>query len=531
MAAHYASRRFAACAAGASLAALPWQRREEQWRPWLYCEVRHAPLQSLQGLLHLRQEAFVTGREALDVHSVYNFKDTIGEGGFGKVVRATHRRTGVQRAIKVIPKRGSRSEALNEIRALSELGDHPHIVKLIEYFEDSKRFYLVQALCDGPDLAELLADAVNGVREQRLTEREVSIVIRDCIRSVIGCHARGFIHRDLKLDNFMVADKSDGVVKVIDFGLAARSPERSELTEVTGTVFYRAPEMMVPRWRRAKSADVGGQPGGYDKSVDVWSLGVVLFALLAGEPLFKHSLSAREVQDKLADPKYVRDRVRYCPALRDCGQDARDLLTRMLDRDPRLRITTSEALKHPFVLRHSHETLNREELQERAARQERLRLAADTAALDAKVSAFAGAPRLRQIALLALTHVASEETDPTGELRALRQVFCDLDHDGDGRIALGEGGKELNFAEFLACSLPQSLIDEELCSEVFLMMDRDFDGAVDARDLLPLAGNCEKECEEIIREAEERLRGPGSPCSGRLTMEDFQLFLRGSGAK
>lgn len=547
-----AAGRLAACV-GASLAASRWlqQQQRQRGRPQLPQPHRPASLAARCEQRHwqLNREAFISGREFLDVHSLYLFKESIGEGGFGKVFQATHRRTGTLRAIKVIPKRDNVEEVKNELAALIEL-DHPHIVRLIEYFEDQARFYLVQALCDGPDLAEMMREATGGrsrvgERTGPLPEREVSIVMRDCLKSVIGCHSHGFVHRDIKLDNFMVTGQ-EGIVKMIDFGLAV---QKADLTEAAGTSIYRAPEMMIPAWRRRLSAE-GRETSSptYDKAVDVWSLGVMLFSLLTGESLFKRTLDARSVRDRLVDPKFVQDRLRHCQALKGCSEEGRDLLSRMLQHDPVERISTTDALHHPFIQRTYYETLD-QNLHPSTEEEPPV----DTALLT-KFSDFARAPRLRQIAILAMTHLLTEQSDHHQDLKSLRHMFRILDQDGDGQISLQElrrleeygvaipadladvfsacdvnGTGNMNYVEFFACGLPSSMIDEGLCTEAFLLLDRNFSGRLEADDLQLLMRKSPRvfgmeEYEAIIQEAELAVK---HGAEGSLAFQDFHLFLRG----
>jgi len=518
--------RVAACA-GVGLAAAPWRRRRAPSGP-LRCE---GPRPFVLG-----REAFISGREFTDVHTHYAFSEQLGEGGFGKVVLATHKRTGVRRAIKVIPKRDNAEDVKNEIRALAEL-DHPHIVKLVECFEDDARFYLVEGLCDGPDLAGLISSGA-------LPERDVSIILRGCLKAVAGCHAHGFIHRDIKLENFMVCH---GVVQMIDFGLAARYGPGGELTEVTGTHLYRAPEMFAPRRRLASRGGKASElPHGYNKPVDIWSMGVVMFALLTGESLFKLGSTPRAVQDRLVDPGYVQDRLRHCQALKACCPEARDLLAQMLQHDPRERITTVAALQHPFILRFSRELLHHDE---HAAQ---LKL---DASIFQKMATFARMPRLRQIAILAMAHRASEQLDESGELHIVRQTFRFLDQDGDGQISMEElrrleshgiplpdnlqemfeacdlcGSGFVNQVEFVACCLPPAKLSEQLCTEAFMILDRNFSGELDAEDLQLLAKEFQvQECKAILHEAEAVVRGTEN-VTGRLTFEEFHRFIRGSEA-
>lgn len=527
------------------------------------------------------------------VHSEYEIEGPIGRGGFGQVYAGIHKRTQMQRAIKCIPKRTtSESEFEAEVQALSDI-DHPHIVKLVEYFEDANNFYLVQELCEGPDLVEFINQQADA--DCLISEKEVSVIVRQCLMSVLGCHAAGFIHRDIKLDNFIISGR-DRAVKMIDFGLATRFFPDATFTKEIGTVHYRAPEMLAERQD-------------YDGLVDEWSLGVVMYLLLTGEfpvpnvgtidigsnyevkdcngswwPMTVQekntngtfvvdvhdgrgtclkrvsTVNIRREEDDLRtclrDPRYIPMRLRQSSSLnaRRTSHSARDLLGKLLQHDPKERITAAAALSHPFILQHYHDCLPGSERYYEFSIDSYCQNRFLEATIG-KLRRFAQAPKLKQLGLLAMTHIATAQ-DVSEELFILRHLFREIDVNGDGEVSLEEitdffsimgvdvapdleevyracdsnGTGALNVVEFIAATMSVDKVDKKLYSEVFRLLDRTNSGNIVAQDLGILFRSSKfdaQERDQIIAEAESTIRGTGARFTGTLDFDDFHCLMRG----
>lgn len=436
------------------------------------------------------------------IDSEYEFKEIIGEGSFGKVHKAQHRRTGILRAVKEIPHTGTADEDFElELKALQAL-DHPHIVEVIEYFDDISSFFLVMELCTGPDIFTYVLDQMDSPEgDGFVPESEISVLLRQCLKSVLCCHAHGFVHRDLNAKNFMITG-DDRTVKLIDFGLATRFYgylPQDQYIEIAGTSHYMAPEMMIS--------------GKYSPAVDMWSLGVLLYVCLTGLMLLPKDDDRKK--HLLGKKAYVEKKLEKCTQLqkRACSAQARDLLRMMLKYDPAERISASEALSHPFILKHCHEYLGG--------------AVAATTQLDEtvidKLRSFAKAPRLKKVAQLFMAHLAEHDA----ELLAARHNFRTLDQSGDGEITREEleagllaagidpptdmaeifdgccahpAGK-LHFVEFLACTMPESLIDERLCHEAFSLLDPESKGRLAAEDLQAVCRFDWERCRKMVQQA------------------------------
>lgn len=143
--------------------------------------------------------------------------------------------------------------------------DHPNVVRLEEVYESEAAIYLVMELCTGGDLFDRLSDKPN----HRYTEEACARVVKQICSSVRYLHSKGIIHRDLKLENFLFStSEKDSEIKMCDFGLSKHFQIGDKHSEVVGTPYSVAPEVIL---------------GSYNEKCDVWAIGVVTYVLLCGE--------------------------------------------------------------------------------------------------------------------------------------------------------------------------------------------------------------------------------------------------------
>jgi len=418
-----------------------------------------------------------------------------------------------------------------EIRALTAL-DHPHIVKVVEYFEDKEDFYIVQEFCSGQDVCEYLMQAADK-SGRGVPQQDASIILRQCLKAVIGCHSRGFVHRDLKPDNFMI-DGTDRTVKLIDFGFASRLQSQAEADEVVGTPDYLPPEMVHHK-------------GHYSGAVDIWSLGVVFWMLLTNEMLLDFELdSVQKWRDKLKDGSYIKSRL-SSTTLAHASPDARDLLQKMLEVNPSNRISAKEALTHPFIEAHWGEDLD-------GAKHSNLKWDFDRGIID-KMRRFVAAPVIKKMALLCLAHIAPASESVGGaelseRLLVGRHLFRTVDADGDGTVTLaeltrvlrqenidipadlpelldlcsgmGSGSGSVHFCDVMACLLIDTHCPEALIHEVFRSIDANDSGVIDIGDLQQLFAGTGLSYQDGIASIQE-LDHAGK---GTLTYHDFCTLMR-----
>eukprot|EP01038_Epipyxis_sp_PR26KG_P006797 gene6797-9310_t len=275
------------------------------------------------------RENFVGG-SCSDMYEVHG-TSKLGKGSYGSVYLATHRVTGDERAVKVMNVDRITSYYLRklhtEIAILKSL-DHPNIIKLQDVFFGKRSVYIVTDLCRGGELFELL----NSGKNQGFVFREdrASKLMRDMLSAVNYLHENGIVHRDLKLENFLFEDhNSNSPLILIDFGLSKHFSPEEKLTQKVGSCYYTAPEVLN---------------GNYDFRCDIWSLGVLCYMLLSGTPPFfgksvedvYHSILTKEASFQDKKFKHV-------------SNSCMDFMKRLLVREPKGRLTTSEALQHPFI--------------------------------------------------------------------------------------------------------------------------------------------------------------------------------------
>jgi len=459
----------------------------------------------------------------------YSIREMLGEGGYSTVHRAVHKRTGIVRAVKRLDKAKTDHERFeSEVRSLMIL-DHPHIVKVIEYFEEKHDFYLVTEFCVSIDLFDYI-EACKGV-----PEKEAALLFRQCLLAVAGCHSSGIIHRDLKPENFILMRK-DHSIKLIDFGLSTRCEDRPS-KDLFGTPIYMAPEAFTNEsWHAA-------EPG------EVWSLGCILFVMLTTDA----SPDGEEVRkDSGLVEKHLASSLRF----ETLSGEARDLIERMLQVDPERRPSIEEALEHPFLASCARPAMPQRQF------------ARSCMQLPWKMKAFAEAPLLRRIATQCIVHLAASSALPDNlglEFEKARHVFRALDATGSGIVTedclrerlVSEGAslpddfsgtfakctcstlghksatEHLEYTVFVACEMFDSMWPESLYRETFNILDRSHSGVLEVEDLVTLASNSSQEEEASEIEASALFLGASTAISevdldnsGYIRYERFMEIMR-----
>ncbi|KAL1922181.1 uncharacterized protein VTP21DRAFT_9720 [Calcarisporiella thermophila] len=257
----------------------------------------------------------------------YEIGKLIGKGAFGRVYKAIGRQghyAGQEVAIKMIDKTQApnlRKRMKSEVEIHWNL-QHPAILSLYDYFEDATHIYLVMELCEKGELYQYLQ------KRALLSEAEARGVMRRLVEGLMYLHSQGIVHRDLKLSNILLTKEYE--VKIADFGLATRVRGSSaEQITMCGTPNYISPEIL------------SRQP--YGLSTDVWSLGCMLITFLTGKPPFE----SKEMKNTLERVQKADYKIPSHLSI-----EARDLIHRMLQPDPKLRLPLSQILIQPFFDSH-----------------------------------------------------------------------------------------------------------------------------------------------------------------------------------
>uniref|UniRef100_A0A1I8A8Q2 non-specific serine/threonine protein kinase n=1 Tax=Steinernema glaseri TaxID=37863 RepID=A0A1I8A8Q2_9BILA len=269
----------------------------------------------------LDQKHFTSNPNPLS--GLYVVHEELGSGGFGKVKLATHLLTGQHVAIKIIDKRligDDLPRVTTELAALKTLC-HQNICRLYQYIETDTKFYVVMEYCSGGELFDYI------VKKNRLEESEARHFFRQLVQAIAYVHASGFAHRDLKPENLLLTD--DLHLKLIDFGLCAnpRKGLNNSLSTCCGSPAYAAPELIQGLAYRGDE-------------VDIWSMGVLLYTLLCGALPFEdnnmQTLYRKIIRGVYQEPEFL-------------STNSRNLLSSMLQVNPKKRITIKDLLLHPWM--------------------------------------------------------------------------------------------------------------------------------------------------------------------------------------
>lgn len=261
------------------------------------------------------------------IDDYYTLGKEIGRGGFSIVVEGTKKKTGEKFAIKCIKKTMVEGDDIKLLRReihIMKKVNHPNILKLFEVFESDDEFFLVMELVSGKELFDKI------VERGQYSEKDAANIVRQIVSAVEYLHANGIAHRDLKPENLLSAE-TDGqeVIKIADFGFSKNFGEEKLMTSC-GSPGYVAPEVLTCE--------------SYDKSVDMWSVGVIIYILLCGYPPF-YADNAPALFKKIMDVKYDFDD----PSWDDVSDGAKDLIRNLLVKDPKKRYTASQCLQDAWV--------------------------------------------------------------------------------------------------------------------------------------------------------------------------------------
>lgn len=389
------------------------------------------------------------------IYDNYEFLAPIGRGAFGRVLRARHRTTGQLCACKALVISSPLELDLvgAEVTILKAL-NHPNILHLRETFvepsnSDRRKIYIITDLCTGGDLLFRIAYHYTTLKSP-MTEAHVAYQLRQILSAVMYCHRRGIVHRDIKPDNVLFVDATaTSPLKLIDFGLAGFARQlRERAVEVSlprskslgrlakllprigakwlhvrkvmmqraGNAFYMAPEMIHGEF--------------YDQKVDMFSIGAIMCEVLTGvHPFYTPSVDdAHSVQAKIIAPKPAslpRD------LFKNISDEAFDLCQRLLEKNPKHRLSAEQALAHPWfqnpLLPSPYGNIN-------------------TGSLNSHVfeglRQYRSLNKLKQAALQVLAQELHEE-----QVQELRDAFLALDAEGDGLLSpeeLAEGARRVH---------------------------------------------------------------------------------------
>jgi len=252
----------------------------------------------------------------------------IGEGTFGTVRLAKHKKFKTTAAIKLLNKRfieqcDCEEYLFNEIHALDKLSQHKTILKIYEVIEDESNVAIVTEYVPGGTLLQRI------LSKAYLPEEEAKTIFYDIVCAMDFAHQNNFLHRDLKCENIFMTKKNGGSPKIGDWGFASIRNPGEKLTQDCGSVHYSSPEICQGRE--------------YDESTDTWSLGIMLVVMTTGSfPFFStSSRNIQEVQRRICSGVYELPNF--------LSPNLVSLISQMLQTDPTNRLSLQRVLQHPWL--------------------------------------------------------------------------------------------------------------------------------------------------------------------------------------
>ncbi|XP_062026707.1 calcium-dependent protein kinase 10 [Rosa rugosa] len=434
----------------------------------------------------------------------------LGRGEFGITYLCTDRETKEALACKSISKRKLRTavdieDVRREVAIMSNLPEHPNIVKLKATYEDNENVHLVMELCEGGELFDRI------VARGHYSERAAANVARTVAEVVRMCHANGVMHRDLKPENFLFSNKKEhSPLKAIDFGLSVFFKPGEKFMEIVGSPYYMAPEVLKRN---------------YGPEVDIWSAGVILYILLCGVPPF---WAESEQGVALAILRGVIDFKREpWPQI---SESAKSLVRQMLDPDPKKRLTAQQVLEHPWL--------------QNAKKAPNVPLGD---IVRPRLKQFSIMNRFKKKALRVIAEHLSVK-----EVEVIRDMFTLMDTDKDGRVTYEElktglqkvgsqlaepevkmlmevadvdGNGFLDYGEFAAVTIHlQKLENDEHLRRAFIFFDKDGSGYIELVELRQALADETGETDmdvltDIMREVD-------TDKDGRISYDEFVAMMK-----
>ncbi|CAL5097789.1 unnamed protein product [Urochloa decumbens] len=437
----------------------------------------------------------------------YQLGEELGRGEFGVTRRCRDAATGETLACKSISKRKLRSsvdveDVRREVAIMRSLPEHASVVRLREAFEDADAVHLVMEVCEGGELFDRI------VSRGHYTERAAAGVIRTIMEVVLHCHKHGVMHRDLKPENFLYANTSENSpLKVIDFGLSVCFKPGDRFSEIVGSPYYMAPEVLKRN---------------YGQEIDIWSAGVILYILLCGVPPFW-----AETDEGIAQA-IIRSNIDFerepWPKV---SENAKDLVRKMLDPSPYSRLTAQQVLEHPWI--------------QNASAAPNIPLGE---AVRSRLKQFTVMNKFKKKALLMVA-----EYLPAEELEAIKELFHMLDTNKDGHLTIEElrkglqsighnvhdtdvdmlmeaadidGNGTLDCKEFVTVSIYLKKIrSEDHLPKLFSYFDKNGSGYIEIEELkeaLSPRGD-QKAIDDIILDVDKDK-------DGKISYEEFELMMK-----
>ena len=254
---------------------------------------------------------------------------TIDHGAFGTVLHVLDLTTNKDMAVKVINKNATRYSHIDKMKeevSILRILSHPNIVKFYGYIETTNQLLIKMEYIKYGSLKQWIK------KRDKITEEEASIILKKILSAIEYLHSKQICHRDIKPENIMLSEENDlNSIKIIDFGLSAQNFDLLINNDYCGTYIYMAPELIEKKL--------------YFNSVDMWSIGILMFILLnkGKHPFYVKGDTKREIAKKIKIGK-INFYEKISPM-------AKHLILKLLEPNPSWRYTAIQAIKHPWITR------------------------------------------------------------------------------------------------------------------------------------------------------------------------------------
>ena len=276
---------------------------------------------------HCLKEAF----GYLNFFDYYEMLDDLGEGIFGSVKLGVEKKTKERVAIKIIKKNKTKPSDIELVRTeidVMKLCHHPNVVHLLDHFENAEYIFIVMEYIRGGRLTDYMKE-----KKFNFTEKRAAELIYQIALGVKYLHKYGIIHRDLKPDNIMLTEAGDkGQIKIMDFGLSKILGKKEKTVDGFGTLTFVSPEVLIRK--------------PYNKEIDIWSIGVILYLMLSGDLPFDDE---EDNEEKIAK-SIVFNEVEFPE--KKFGKRSKEVINLIkgcLTKEPKNRIKIDEIIKSDWI--------------------------------------------------------------------------------------------------------------------------------------------------------------------------------------
>jgi len=403
------------------------------------------------------------------------------------------------KAFKLAGLVGEKKQQLESEVEIFLVMDHPHVTRLYDVYEEAHTLNMVMECMEGGELFDRVTEL------KQFSERDAADSVWQMLLALNYLHSHGMVHRDLKLENFLYDQKNSSHLKLIDFGFSKVWEASVKMHVSCGTLSYVAPEVL------AKS---------YTSQCDLWSLGVIVFILLAGYMPFS---GAEAVQTKnISEGKYKLKPERW----RNVSADASDFVKALLQVDPKKRLSCQGALDHTWIAnRHKYKTEVNQDICD-ALRQ------------------FGHASKFKRVCMEMMAWSLSNE-----ERAKVRNYFIAMDTSQNGTITLAElkeilinkfhitdaetaqifnamdsnHDEEIHYSDFLAAMVSTRIaVHDDLLRQAFKKFDIDNSGYITAENMREVLGEHHEgeQVESLMAEADFKQ-------DGKISFEEFVAYIKG----